>query len=596
MKFFKTFLASVLGTFVALFLVFLVFIIALFSSSSETEPYIRTNSVLKFDLMGDIPARASVDPFEELISGNANVPVSLETLKNNLEKAAVDDNISAVWVNTNFVNASWANMQSAYKYFENFKNSTDKPLYFSTDDIGFNEKSYYLATLADSVFSPPVTNFEFDGFVSQFTFYKPMLDKIGIEPEIFRVGKFKSAVEPYTSVESSPESRFQTRKLLDAAITTYVSAVAKKLDTTSEEVNNMLNTPPVDRVNYAVENGLLDAIAFDSEIEQVIKNRIGLDEDDELKTVSYSRYSKVSDESAGLETSEASERIAVIYTSGMILPDLPDSPFGNNQGITPGSVQKQLDLALDDDNTKAIVIHINSPGGSATSSDLIWHSIREASKKVPVIASMGSVAASGGYYMAMGADTVLAAENTITGSIGIFRLMFNAEELLNENIGIMYETLKTHEYADLYDFTSPLTNAERNVMQQDVEMGYESFLNRVAEGRGMTRDEVHEHAQGRVFTGVDAHEVGLVDILGDLDDAIAVAAEKAGIEDYQVETYPKSEDFLTSLFGSAETRVQAMLSSWIPSNLMEESTSLRKILEQPSGQNWMLLPGRFDIE
>ena len=596
MKFFKTFLASVLGTFVALFLVFLVFIIALFSSSSETEPYIRTNSVLKFDLMGDIPARASVDPFEELISGNANVPVSLETLKNNLEKAAVDDNISAVWVNTNFVNASWANMQSAYKYFENFKNSTDKPLYFSTDDIGFNEKSYYLATLADSVFSPPVTNFEFDGFVSQFTFYKPMLDKIGIEPEIFRVGKFKSAVEPYTSVESSPESRFQTRELLDAAITTYVSAVAKKLDTTSEEVNNMLNTPPVDRVNYAVENGLLDAIAFDSEIEQVIKNRIGLDEDDELKTVSYSRYSKVSDESAGLETSEASERIAVIYTSGMILPDLPDSPFGNNQGITPGSVQKQLDLALDDDNTKAIVIHINSPGGSATSSDLIWHSIREASKKVPVIASMGSVAASGGYYMAMGADTVLAAENTITGSIGIFRLMFNAEELLNENIGIMYETLKTHEYADLYDFTSPLTNAERNVMQQDVEMGYETFLNRVAEGRGMTRDEVHEHAQGRVFTGVDAHEVGLVDILGDLDDAIAVAAEKAGIEDYQVETYPKSEDFLTSLFGSAETRVQAMLSSWIPSNLMEESTSLRKILEQPSGQNWMLLPGRFDIE
>ena len=596
MKFFKTFLASVLGTFVALFLVFLVFIIALFSSSSETEPYIRTNSVLKFDLMGDIPARASVDPFEELISGNANVPVSLETLKNNLEKAAVDDNISAVWVNTNFVNASWANMQSAYKYFENFKNSTDKPLYFSTDDIGFNEKSYYLATLADSVFSPPVTNFEFDGFVSQFTFYKPMLDKIGIEPEIFRVGKFKSAVEPYTSVESSPESRFQTRELLDAAITTYVSAVAKKLDTTSEEVNNMLNTPPVDRVNYAVENGLLDAIAFDSEIEQVIKNRIGLDEDDELKTVSYSRYSKVSDKSAGLETSEASERIAVIYTSGMILPDLPDSPFGNNQGITPGSVQKQLDLALDDDNTKAIVIHINSPGGSATSSDLIWHSIREASKKVPVIASMGSVAASGGYYMAMGADTVLAAENTITGSIGIFRLMFNAEELLNENIGIMYETLKTHEYADLYDFTRPLTNAERNVMQQDVEMGYETFLNRVAEGRGMTRDEVHEHAQGRVFTGVDAHEVGLVDILGDLDDAIAVAAEKAGIEDYQVETYPKSEDFLTSLFGSAETRVQAMLSSWIPSNLMEESTSLRKILEQPSGQNWMLLPGRFDIE
>lgn len=596
MKFFKTFLASVLGTFVALFLLFLVFFVALLSSSSETEPYIRSNTVLKFELSGDIPARASADPLEELFSGSANVPVSLENLKNNLEKAAVDENISAVWVKTNFVGASWANLQSAYKYFENFKNSTDKPLYFSTDDLGFNEKAYFLATLADSVFSPPVTNFEFDGFVSQFTFYKPMLDKIGIEPEIFRVGKYKSAVEPFTSEESSPESRFQSREIMDAALTTYVTAVAKKLDVSTDEVNSMLNTPPVDRVNYAVENGLLDAIAFESDIEEIIKNRIGLEEDDELKTVSYSRYTKVSDKSAGLETTDASDKIAVIYTSGMILPNLPDSPFGNNQGITPASVKKQLDKALDDSDTKAIVIHINSPGGSATSSDLIWHSIKEASEKMPVIASMGSVAASGGYYMAMGADSVLAAENTITGSIGVFNLLFNVEELMSENIGIEYETIKTHEYADLFDLTRPFTNAERNVIQQNVESAYETFLNRVAEGRGMTRDEVHEHAQGRVFTGIDAHEVGLVDILGDLDDAIMVAAEKAGIEDYQVETYPKKEDLFASLFGAADVKVQAMLSSWIPSDLMKETASFREILEQPSGQNWMLLPGKFDVE
>jgi protease-4 len=596
MKFFKTFLASVLGTFVALFLLFLIFFAALVSSSSETEPYIRSNTVLKFDLVGNIPARAFSDPFEELITGSANVPVSLETLRNNLEKAASDETISAVWVKTNFINASWANLQTAYKYFETFKDSTDKPLYFSTDDIGFNEKSYYLATLADSVFSPPVTNFEFDGFVSQFTFYKPMLDKIGIEPEIFRVGKYKSAVEPFTSEESSPESRMQTRMIMDAAMSTYTAAVSQKLGTTPEEVNNMLNTPPVDRVNYALENGLLDALVFENDVEQIIKNRIGLDEDDELNTVSYSRYSKVSNNSAGLETSDSSDKIAVIYTSGMILPNLPDSPFGNNQGITPASVKKQLDDALDDSNTKAIVIHINSPGGSATSSDLIWNSIKEASDKVPVIASMGSVAASGGYYMAMGADTVLASKNTITGSIGIFNLLFNAEELFNENIGILYETMKTHEYADLFDLTRPFTNAERNVIQQNVELGYETFLNRVAEARGMTRDEVHEHAQGRVFTGADAHEVGLVDILGDLDDAIAVAAGKAGIEDYRVETYPKKEDIFASLFGTAETKVQAMLSSWMPSSLIEESSSFREILNQPSGQNWMLLPGKFDVE
>lgn len=596
MKFFKTFLASVLGTFVALFLLFLIFFVAIISSSSETEPYIRSNTVLKFELIGDIPARATIDPFEELITGSASVPVSLENLKNNLEKAAADENISAVWVKTNFVNASWANLQSAYKYFENYKNSTDKPLYFSTDDLGFNEKAYFLATLADSVFSPPVTNFEFDGFVDQFTFYKPMLDKIGIEPEIFRVGKYKSAVEPFTSEESSPESRFQTRQILDAAMSTYVTAVAKKLDTSPDRVNEMLSTPPIDRVNYALENGLLDAIAFDSDIEQIIKSRFGLDEDDEIKTVSYSRYTKVKDESAGLETSEASDKVAVIYTSGMILPDLPDSPFGNNQGITPDNVKKQLEKALEDGDTKAIVIHINSPGGSATSSDLIWHSIKEASEKVPVIASMGTVAASGGYYMAMGADSVLASKNTITGSIGIFNLLFNAQELLNENIGVKFENLTTHQYADLFDLTRPFTAAERNVIQQNVELGYETFLNRVAEGRGMTRDEVHEHAQGRVFTGVDAHDVGLVDILGDLDDAIVIAAEKAGIEEFQVETYPKKEDLFASLFGASEIKLQSLVNSWLPSDLMTEASSIRDILEKPSGQNWMLLPGKFEVE
>jgi protease-4 len=198
--------------------------------------------------------------------------------------------------------------------------------------------------------------------------------------------------------------------------------------------------------------------------------------------------------------------------------------------------------------------------------------------------------------MAMGADTVLASENTITGSIGIFNLLFNAEELLNENIGILYETMKTHEYADLFDLTRPFTVAERNVIQQNVESGYETFLSRVAEARGMTRDEVHEQAQGRVFTGIDAQDVGLVDILGDVDDAVEVAAGKAGIDDYQIETYPKREDLFASLLGTADAKVQAMLSSWIPSGLMQESTSFREILNQPKGQNWMLLPGKFDVE
>lgn len=595
MDFLKTFLASLLGTILGLLLLILIIFVAAISSSSETEPYIRSNTVLTIDLTADIPANIAIDPIEELFSpGAAGSKVSLQNLKSNLKKAAADENIGAVWVRTNFVTASWANLQTAYKYFEEYKQS-EKPLYFSTDDLGMNEKAYYLATLADSVFSPPATNFEFDGFVGQFTFYKPMLDKIGIEPEIFRVGKYKSAVEPYINESSSPESREQMNEIMNAASSTYISAVSKKTGKSEDQINAMLNSPPVDRLQYALDNGLIDAFAYDDEVEAIIKKRLNLEEDDDLKTVSYGRYSRVTENSAGLDTSDASEKIAVIYTDGMILPELADSPFARSTGITPTNIKKQLDNALDDDDVQAIVIHINSPGGSATSSDLIWHYIKQASEKLPVVASMGSVAASGGYYMAMGADTVLAAENTITGSIGIFNLLFNAQELLNENIGILYETHTTHEFADLFDLTRPFTDAERRIIQQNVETGYETFLNRVTVGTGLTRDEAHERAQGRVYTGKAALEQGLVDIQGDLDDAITIAAEMAGIDDYQIDTYPKATDFFENLFSSANAKIKASIISLMPVDLTRETNSIRFILNQPKAHNWMLLPGKFDV-
>jgi protease-4 len=278
----------------------------------------------------------------------------------------------------------------------------------------------------------------------------------------------------------------------------------------------------------------------------------------------------------------------------MILPDLVDSPFGS-AGITPKKLKKQLDSAVEDDNVKAIVIYINSPGGSATSSDLLWHYIKQASEEKPVVASMGSVAASGGYYMAMGADRVLAGENTITGSIGIFNLLFNAEELISDKIGINYETIKTHEYADLLNLTRPFTPAERRIIQQNVESGYETFLSRVSEARGMSRDETHEVAQGRVYTGVAAREAGLIDEVGGLERAIEVAADMAKIDEYRLDTYPKSEDLFESLFGSANAQMHAMLTSWMPKDVLEETQTIRQLMDQPKGHNWMLLPIQVDV-
>jgi len=242
------------------------------------------------------------------------------------------------------------------------------------------------------------------------------------------------------------------------------------------------------------------------------------------------------------------------------------------------------------------VVHIESPGGAATTSDLLAQYLKEASEKKPVIAAFGNVAASGGYYMAMGADTVVAAENTITGSIGIFNTLFNAEELLTEKMGITYETLKTHEYADLFDLSRPFTPSERAVIQQNIENGYEAFLNRVAEGRGMTRDEVHEVAQGRVYTGVAAYEAGLVDVVGDLERAIEIAAEMAEIEEYTLDIYPKRRDLFETLFSSGNARMQAWLTSWIPKDLRDDLHDLHMIMNQPAGMNWALLPIRIDVD
>ncbi|MDR9419314.1 signal peptide peptidase SppA [Gracilimonas sp.] len=595
MTFFKSFLASCLGIFTSFTLLVIAFFIILAANSSEPLPEVDTNTVLTIEMSGNIPERVTPSPFESYFNPGAAHKLSLVTLKENLQKAAADDRVSGVWVKTNMLSTSWANLEQAYDYLKEYKES-GKFLYFSTDDIGMNEQSYYLATVADSIFSPPNTNFEFDGFLSQFTFYSDMLDKIGIEPEIFRVGKYKSAVEPYLETSASPESREQAREILNTATTTFVEAVSQKTGKTPEAVNELLSSPPVNRLQFALDNGLIDAFAFDNEVEIILKERTGIDTNSDLNTISFSTYGKIPAVNAGIEMPSSFDRIAVIYANGLIMPDLgSESPFGTSGMITADDLQEQLDEALNNSSVKGIVVHINSPGGSATTSDLIWNSIKTASEEKPVVASMGSVAASGGYYIAMGADTVVANPNTITGSIGIFNLLFNAQELTQNKIGLDFENVKTHPYADLLDLTTTFTPAEEQIIQQNVEQGYEVFLNRVAEARGMSRDEVHELAQGRVWTGLAAQEAGLVDEIGSVDDAIRIAAEMAGMEEYRVENYPVQKGLFEVLMGSAETKMYAYLDSWIPYSKSEDVSNIRMLLKQPAGQNWMILPTEIKI-
>ena len=593
MQFFKTFFASLLGTILGILLLILIIFAAVVSSSSEPEPYIRSNTVLKISLSGDIPERTPYDPLQELLNPGAGAKVSVASLKNNLQKAAVDDNIAGIWVTANNVLASWANLEAVYDAFGEYKES-GKFLYFSTDDIGMNEKAYMLATQADSVFYAPETMFTLTGFSAQITLYRGLLENIGIEPEMMTVGRYKSVVEPYLNRSISDEYREQIEHIIDSYSATFVNAVSNKTDKSVDEINDLINTPPVDRVNFALENGLIDVIAYHDEVEQHIKNRLELDEDQSLRTVSHGRYSRVSDRRAGLETTDTSDKIALIYAIGNIMPQISESPFGQSGTITADGFRKQINSALEDEDVKSIVVYINSPGGAATTSDILWREVKRASEKKPVTAFMGTVAASGGYYMAMGADTVVAQNNTITGSIGVALMIFNANELLTEKLDLDYDIIKSHEFADLYDLTRPLTNTERDVIQRDLDISYETFLNVVAENRGMTRDEVHEVAQGRVYTGSRAAELGLVDILGDLDRALDVAAEMAGISEYKIDIYPKKEDLFQALFGAADAQVRSMMFGWIPESMRSEAETLHMVASQKDVRAWTILPFHID--
>ncbi len=590
MKFLKTFLASLLGTIIGIAVLLFVLFLVISSSSSEPEPYVRANTVLEIELTGNIPARSLSNPFEELFQTGKESP-SLQNLKSNLEKAASDENIAGVWVKTNFVAASWANLESVHGYLEKYKQS-GKFLYFSTDDIGMNEKAYFLATAADSIFSPEETMFEFDGFFAQLSFYKGTMEKLGIEPEIIRVGKYKSAIEPFIQEESSPESREQLSAILNSASNRFISAVEQKTGMSAGEIDEMLNRVPDRSVERAFENGLIDVLAYPDQVEKQIKSRIGLDEDEDLKKISFSRYNRVKSSSAGVDKPDTENRIAVIYSSGTILPDIQQSPLEDQAVITASGIRDQLNDIKEDDNVKGIVIYINSPGGSASTSDLIWHYLKET--ELPVVAVMGSVAASGGYYMAVGADTIVADANTITGSIGVFSLLVNTQDFYNEKLGITFDEIKTHDHADIFTLTRPLTEAEKRGLQNGVDKTYETFLNRVAESRGMTRDEVHEVAQGRVWTGGDAKEQNLVDIIGNLETGVDVAAEMAGVDEYRVVTFPKEKDIFTRLFGSANSQVQSWIQSFVP--VYEPVNDLAYIMKQPMGQTWAYLPIQFTIE
>ena len=564
MNFLKTLAAATLGTILAfvviIFALFFIFMGIATSFGHKKEPTVANNSVLKINISGSLPARSLNTPIEDFLNPISKKTVSLQTLRNNLQKAAADNKIKGVLLDVHQVNEGWSNLQEAYQAISQFRDSTNKFIYATTNDAGLNEKGYYLASAADSVFVPPLSSFEFDGLYTQISYYKGLFDKLGIKVNIARHGKYKSAVEPFFRKHMSQADRHQLSQLLDETSHTFLQAVSRKSGKSITQLNNLLNQAPHLSASFGYKEGMIDSLMYHSQLDSLIKKRIGLSKNKSYNTISSDDFARVSDKSAGLNRPNVEGTIGVIYADGPIMNGQGNvNPLQGRQIITAPWFRKQLKHVTDNNDIKALVIRLNSPGGSGSASDAIWNMIRQTRKKMPVIVSMGPVDASGGYYMSVAADTIVAEPTTITGSIGVFGTKFDAKQFFNDKLGITFSDVESNKHADWLSPMHHFTPSEQKAFKSEITSFYHTFLARVAQGRGMTTQQVDQIAQGRVWTGRDAKKHHLVDLLGGMDKALHVAAKKAGIKHFRTESFPRKQNFIQQLMHATNDQIHTML-------------------------------------
>lgn len=539
MKFLRNFLASILGTLTALFLVFLFFMLIASLVGNEDKIVVSPNSVLELDLSTMIKDYAPKDdnPFAEILDLEDPV-LGLNTIINAIENAKTDKNIKGISIKSMYINAGMAQTQAIRKKLEEFKESGK--FVYAYNDI-YTQKSYYLSSVADSIFLSPVGVIDFKGLSAEILYYKDFEDKYGIKMEVVRHGKYKSAVEPYLSNKMSEANREQTTSFLKSIWSEIIEDIGKSRNLTSEKLNAIADNSGGRNAIIAKNNNLVDAIIYNDEYKEKVKNATDVKYPETITLTDYIKSGK------GRVYNSSKNKIAVIYAQGTILYG-----EGNENIIGQGLINKAIKKATKDKNVKAIVLRVNSPGGDALTSELIWRQIELAKKEKPVIVSMSNVAASGGYYIATNANKIFAEPTTITGSIGVFGTIPNIHQLA-ENIGINAEQVSTNNSAN-YSVFEPMSQKFYDVTKEGVERVYTTFLKRVASGRNMTIDQVDRVAQGRVWTAKEAINLGLVDELGGLNDAIAFAAELAEVENYRVRNYPNynkdlKDSFKTFPFG-----------------------------------------------
>lgn len=545
----KEFLRSTLATITGVLICGFIFIIlgitmlAGIVASSESETLVMPNSVFTLELKGTVQERYQPSPVDQFFEDQIST-YGLEDILNSIQKAKENEQIKGIYLHTGALACSTASLQAIHRALADFKQSAKFLIAYA--DM-YTQGGYYLASVADKVIVNPVGSLSWHGLASETVFLKDFLAKIGVKMQIFRVGTYKSAVEPMTNTEMSPANREQTQAFLESTWKSIVSDVAVSRKISVDSLNlladqNMDLRPAEDYVRC----GLADTLMYKDEVLSYLKSLAGLTEEDNLHTLSLDEMTRVK---AITPKSKTRDIVAVYYAYGEI-----DNGTSYGEGINSEKVAKDLRDLRKDKNVKAVVLRINSPGGSAYGSEQIWREVSLLKAEKPVVVSMGDYAASGGYYISCAANKIVAEPTTLTGSIGIFGMMPDASELLTNKLGLHFDGVKTHKMADMGSMSRPFNAEESALMQQMVNQGYALFTKRCAEGRNIPLEELCKIAEGRVWTGSMAKELKLVDELGGLDTAILLAAELGKVKDYKLKSYPIKQDFLTELLNTRADR------------------------------------------
>lgn len=583
-SFLKYTLATIVGVMVAGFLMAILSIGILSSivSMSEKPVTVKDKSVLIIRLEGEILERTYKNPFNNLdIPGfSTEKQTGLDDILACIKKAKTDPHIKGIYLNPSTITAGLATIEEVRNALLDFKES-GKFIYAYGEAL--SQKAYYLVSVADKVVINPKGMLEFKGLSAQRTFFENALKKIGVQMQVIRHGKFKAAVEPYIREDMSPENRLQTRKYIGSLWGQMLNEISASRGISTEKLNKLADEVTTFRgADYLYKNGLVDSLEYKDEVINDLKELTGTSESSDVPAVDLNDYAKLPVTGKGYTR----DKIAVIYAAGGI-----DMPGSATEKIDSEELSRTIREARRDSSIKAIVLRINSPGGSAYGSEVIWREVKLAAATKPVVASMGDYAASGGYYIAAAADTILAEHTTITGSIGIFGVIPNAGELLNDKLGITHDEVNTNAHSSILSLSRPMTSFEKDLMQNYIEQGYDTFTSRVADGRGMTQAAVDSIGQGRVWAAENAIQVGLVDQFGGISDAIKLAEKMAGLEKYRIVSLPKIKDPLEEWIKN----ISSSAKMWVLKEELGDSYRIYEDLQKIKQARGILARMPFDV-